>query len=227
MELSIQQVAKGLGLPVSTVERWIRQGRIPVHQGRSPTHFHLSDIERWARQHNLPFALPGKPAPTDTATLESLETALQRGGIYYQVPGDTTESVLAATVSQAAFLTEPQRQDLLFKLVEREQMASTGIGKGVAVPHPRHPLADGPEKTTILAAFLQTAIDYGAIDDLPVNVLFILLCPDVKNHLNMLSRLAYCLRNDAFIEFLNTAPPEDALCAQIARMESTMESPHP
>ena len=107
--------------------------------------------------------------------------------------------------------------------MERERLASTGVGKGIAIPHLRTPLSELLRQPVITTCFLAQPMDFGAIDDQPVFVLFALLCPSVKAHLHLLSRLSYCARDNAFIEFLRSAPDEADLFGRISEFEATLE----
>ncbi|HSQ86124.1 MAG TPA: helix-turn-helix domain-containing protein, partial [Desulfobacterales bacterium] len=60
MKLTIHEVAQCLRLPVSTVERWIRQGRIPIQKAGDDYLFNESTLEKWASIYKLPFSLPEK-----------------------------------------------------------------------------------------------------------------------------------------------------------------------
>jgi len=226
MELTIAQVAKGLGLPISTVERWIRQGRIPAQRHGGRYLFDRLDIEKWARRHSLPFSrVEEKRQPQTPPTPDGLVAAIEKGGVYYNVAGAEVSDVLRETLQCASILSSDQRQRLHQRLMEREALTSTGIGKGIALPHPRAPLPDGPDDPVIITAFLESPIDYGAVDDLPVFLLFLLLSPTVPSHLHLLSRLAFCIRDDALVAFLKTAPPAPELLSRLAKMEQQLEAP--
>jgi PTS system nitrogen regulatory IIA component len=94
----------------------------------------------------------------------------------------------------------------------------------VAVPHPREPLETPAAGATISACFLDQPVDFKAVDERPVFVLFVLLCPSVQSHLHLLSRLAFCLRDDRFTDFLRQVPPAAALLERIADFEAHLES---
>lgn len=223
MKLTLQQMACSLDLPETTVERWIRQGRIPVRKSGHFCMFRKSLLEKWATAHHLSFVLPEKTSETRLGEVESsLLTAVERGGVYHDVAGETVEGVLRSSLERIDFLPEDTRLELLERLVDRERLTSTGIGKGVAIPHPRKPMSDDKAESTIYTCFLEKPIDYGAIDDQPVFVLFILASPTVKEHLHLLSRLSYCLRDESFIRFLHTCPPEEPFLAKIADFEKKL-----
>lgn len=89
-------------------------------------------------------------------------------------------------------------------VMERESIMSTGVGKGLAIPHGR---VNGI--TTNYAAFccLSKPIDYGSIDGKEVSMIFMLVGPETQNslHIKLLSRISRLMNNDDFRESLKTA----------------------
>ena len=76
----------------------------------------------------------------------------------------------------------------------------------------------------IVTCFLKKKVDFQAIDDQPVFVLFLLLSPTIEIHLNMLSRLSFCLRDTDFMGFLRQKPDEELFLSQIREMETRLEN---
>jgi nitrogen PTS system EIIA component len=105
------------------------------------------------------------------------------------------------------------------RLHDRERLGTTGFGGGVAIPHGRIPGLDG-----IRGAFarLDRPIDYGAIDDLPVDMVFMLLSPAEAGaeHLKALAQVSRRLRDRAFLAKLRGAGSPDALYALFASAET-------
>jgi len=224
MKLTIKEVAKCLQLPLSTVERWIRQGRIPIQKSGNNLIFTNSAIEKWAASHNLPFTKPQKDrAPQEDYGLENLLPVMKRGGVFRNVQGDDVPVVLQCAVNKMTALSASVKIRLYERLLEREHLTSTGIGKGVAIPHPHDPLADVIDKPLIATCFLEKPIDFAAIDNKPVFVMFILISPTIKLHLHLLSRLSYCVRDNAFVEFLKTSSDSDAFFSKIADFEKQLD----
>jgi PTS system nitrogen regulatory IIA component len=224
MKRSIKTVAKALDLPVSTVERWIRQGRIPLQRHGNQAAFSPSTLEKWAASHHLPFNLEGDPAADSRpASAHTLVAAMQRGGVHHRVTGRDAASALRSAVEHIDFLSDAIRNELADKLIQREALASTGIGNGIAIPHPREPLAHPPDAPVIVTCFLDQPIDFKAIDDRPVFILFILVSPSVKDHLHLLSRLSYCIRDNDFVNVLTTHPDAATLQAHIATFEKRLD----
>ncbi|WP_419656982.1 PtsN: predicted nitrogen regulatory protein (enzyme IIA-NTR) [Desulfosarcina variabilis str. Montpellier] len=227
MKLSMEMIAGALDLPVSTLKRWIRQGRIPVQRSGADGLFSPMALEKWAATHNLSFTLnnndQAKTNISPPPSQDSLVSAMKRGDVHYQMSGNDPDSVLRAAVDHIAFLSSGSKQELFQKLMAREQLASTGIGNGIAIPHPREPLSDPPDAPVITTCFLEKAIDYHAIDDRLVFVLFILISPTVKLHLHMLSRLSYCIRDQTFVDFLTTHPEAADLYSHVSVFEKQLD----
>jgi len=225
MKRSMQTVADALDLPLSTVERWIRQGRIPIQRSGSEVVFSPAALERWAATHHLPFSLGG--GQDNDRTPEDFDTvvaAMGRGKVCYRISGSDAATVLKSAVDCVDFLAAEIRDELYEKLLERERLASTGIGNGIAIPHPRDPLTRPPEAPIIATCFTEKPVPFGAVDDQPVSVLFLLISPTVKHHLHLLSRLSYCIRDRAFVDFLLSQPDENMLHLRVSEFEKRLDA---
>ena len=105
------------------------------------------------------------------------------------------------------------------RLQERERLGSTGFGAGVAIPHGK---IEGLPRVAGVFARLTTPIDFGAIDGLPVDLVFLLLSPTDAgaDHLKALARVSRRLRDRAFVAKLRGAGSQDALWALLAGGET-------
>ncbi len=224
MKLPIEQIAEALELPRRKIERWIRQGRIPLTRRGDICTFDRLSLERWAREHHLKFCIDtdrrsdGKRPPA-----ESLLGALDQGGVHYAIAGQSVDAVIHAAVERLAVVAPEIRPELAARLIERENLTSTGLGNGIAVPHPRDPERLAMTTASIAACYLETPVDFNALDGQPVHLLFVLLSPSVRTHLQLLSRLSFCLRDKAFVAFLHSSPEADALRAKLEAMEKEWE----
>ncbi len=101
-------------------------------------------------------------------------------------------------------------QKLLNEVKAREELASTGIGNGVAIPHA---LSDFASNTTMAILRLEKAIDFDAADALPVDLLFLMTGPKANTplHLKILSKLARSLHDEKFRTSLREAPDREVL----------------
>jgi PTS system nitrogen regulatory IIA component len=178
-------------------------------------------LEQWAGNHNFAFSKAEELQPeSDEQKGISLYSAMELGGVSHGVAGDDVGEVLEAAVSGIEFLDEANRKLLLTRLVERENLTSTGIGQGVAIPHPRSPLQDAIDQPAIRTCFLQNKVDFNSLDGKPVFVLFLLISTSIKTHLNLLSKLSFCLRDQSFVSFLASQPDQNMLLDSIAKFEN-------
>ncbi|MDO9262551.1 MAG: PTS sugar transporter subunit IIA [Desulfosalsimonadaceae bacterium] len=227
MELELEKLAVSLNLPPATVERWIRQGRLPVRQKGSQCIFSQSSLKKWAETNHLTFAPKGPEiSGTPEIPADTLSGAMERGGIFYDVEGHSIETVLQSVVDRVGFLQSSEQKHSLYEsLLAREQLMSTGIGRGVAIPHPRTPLGEIEGISRISVCFLKAPVDYKALDRQPVFVLFVLVCPSAKTHLRLLARLSYCLREESFVDFLRHQPEHHAFYEKIRDVDSRFDAP--
>lgn len=100
--------------------------------------------------------------------------------------------------------------DVFNRLMQREQLGSTGIGLGIAIPHGRHSDASHPVAALMTLA---TPIDFDAIDNQPVDIIFVLLVPEQEpeTHLQTLSAVAEQLDNREWCAKLRAAQSDDEL----------------
>ena len=213
MELSIFELSKILGVAQNTIERWIRQGKLPVSKKGVNYRFRTNELEQWAHKHNIHLNLSAT-GTLEKAPVTPLSIAVQNGGIYFDIQGDDVNSVLKSCVDKITIIPDDFRKDLVDRLIKREQVISTGIGNGIAIPHPREQLGY-LSNPVVSIFFLANPVDYKALDNQPVSVLFLILCPVLKMHLQLLSVLSFCLRDSQFIEFLKAKPAPDKLIEKI------------
>ena len=224
MHLTIHEVSKLLNLPVSTLQRWIRQGNIPVYRHEGRYVFLKKDLKKWAKSRGIVFASKSKQTVVRNETESySLLMAMKKGGILHGIRGDEASVALKAVVETAPIDSSIDRNELFARLIEREELATTGIGHGVAIPHPRSPLSNGLKEPTITTCFLEAPIDYDAIDAIPVFVLFLILSPSPKIHLRLLAKLSHLLRDRSFVDFLREKPSQKDLLAKVKKIESGMD----
>jgi PTS system nitrogen regulatory IIA component len=102
---------------------------------------------------------------------------------------------------KAADITGMDRNDILAAIAGREELGSTGLGNGIAIPHGK---LNGLKGVTAVFARLDTPIDFDAVDDQPVDVVIMLLAPvgAGADHLKALSRVARLLRTESVIDQL-------------------------
>jgi PTS system nitrogen regulatory IIA component len=111
-----------------------------------------------------------------------------------------------------AELTGQAEREVFNVIQERERLGTTGVGNGIAIPHGKLPDLD---RLYGMFARLERPIDFDAIDERPVDLIFLLLAPESAgaNHLKALARVSRLLRDHSICEKLRGSDTADALYA--------------
>ena len=123
---------------------------------------------------------------------------------------DDKEGVIREMVQalmDASQITADEQESIVKAILKREELGSTGIGRGVAVPHTKHPSVDRLIGTVAVSG---EGVNFHSLDGEKVNLFFLLISPPDRpgNHLRALENISRQLRNDTFCKFLkqsNTA----------------------
>ena len=117
---------------------------------------------------------------------------------------------LVTSLATAGALPQDAVDDVVAALIKREQNGSTGFGKGVAVPHVKHPKVARMSGTVGRSV---NGIDFAALDHQPVYSIVLLLSPDnqPQQHLQAMNIVFSNLQKDTFRRFLRQTPTRDAI----------------
>lgn len=123
---------------------------------------------------------------------------------------DSTIRELVTSLSQQGALPEQSIDEVVAALIKREQNGSTGFGKGVAVPHVKHPKI---KKMAGTIGRSGDGIDFSALDHQPVYSVVLLLSPDnaPQQHLQAMNVVFSNLQEDMFRRFLRQADSREAI----------------
>ncbi|GHU81035.1 hypothetical protein FACS189468_2570 [Spirochaetia bacterium] len=115
------------------------------------------------------------------------------------------------------------REDILEAVRERERKMSTGIKKGIAIPHGK---TNAVDRVYGILGISKKGIDYDALDGQPVYLLFMILAPQVEAemHLSLLKRLAELLENPQFYTDLAVQTDAQGACGVIKKYETILNS---
>lgn len=92
----------------------------------------------------------------------------------------------------------------------RERLLSTGVGCGVAIPHPREPFTGLREATAMVVGRSGAGVEFGAADGQPVHLFFLTVSQTIQSHLNSLGRLAsLCLDREALENLKHASSAEE------------------
>lgn len=109
---------------------------------------------------------------------------------------------------------------LLTALLDRERIGTTGIGQGVAIPHIK---IAGAERMYGVLARLEAPVDYDAIDNLPVDIIFMLLAPaesKTTQHLKMLAQISRFLKDPKICDALRSASEAETIANVLTEWSS-------
>jgi len=129
------------------------------------------------------------------------------------VSGSSKKKILEAIAQLAApRLSGATRHDVFESLLNRERLGSTGIGLGIAIPHGR--LATASQPVAVLLT-LTEPVDFDAIDNQPVDIIFALLVPEDQHeeHLHTLATIAKRMNDKTCTRSLRDATTDDELYA--------------
>jgi len=109
-------------------------------------------------------------------------------------------------------------EDVVRAILARERLGSTGIGRGVAIPHTKH---QGVERLVGTIGVSSKGIAFDSLDGEPVHVFVLLISPQDRpgDHLRALEHVSRCLRNDGFVKGLRTATTREEIWALLDRQE--------
>jgi PTS system nitrogen regulatory IIA component len=223
MQLTTNDIIKIFAVPEQTVNHWIEKKKMPCIKANEQYRFNYIELLDWALKKKIRLT-PEVLALGDRENHNSctLYQAIKEGHIHYDISGNTREEVLKAVVDVLPLLPKLNKKSLWQMLIAREEMVSTAIGNGIAIPHVRNPVVLHIDHPSITLCFLKKPIDFKAIDGKPVFILFTLLSPCVKMHLTILSRLAFCLQNTKLQEFLHIKATQEQILAEIRVIESKL-----
>ncbi len=149
----------------------------------------------------------------------NIESLLDRRAITPKVSASSKRQALSLVAETAARRFGLDAGEVLDALQAREAVGSTGVGSGVAVPHARLKTLDRMRGVFLR---LETPVDFDAVDDRPVDLIFALLAPEAagSEHLQALARVARLLRRADLREQLRQAHSIDAVYALLAQPAS-------
>lgn len=132
----------------------------------------------------------------------------------------TSKKHLMQEIAQRATVYGLDAREAFEALLERERLGSTGMGRGVAIPHAR---LDGLDDIVGVFARLAKPVDYDAADGEPVDLVFALFAPEDAgaNHLRALARISRCLRDPGVCAKLRGAEDASAIYAVLTTSDQS------
>lgn len=117
---------------------------------------------------------------------------------------------MVASLKDAGGIRAEDEEGIVAAIMKREELGSTGIGNGVAVPHTKHASVT---KLIATVALANGGVDFASLDGEPVHILFLLVSPPDKpgDHLRALESISRHLRNQNFCKFLRQSKTKEAV----------------
>jgi PTS system fructose-specific IIA component/PTS system nitrogen regulatory IIA component len=144
-----------------------------------------------------------------------------REAIVPSLTATSKEAVIRAMVESlraAGQFRNADTEDIVRAILKRELLGSTGIGRGVAIPHTKHTSVD---KLIGTVAISHSGVAFESLDGEPVYIFVLLISPQDRpgDHLRALENVSRCLRDDAFVKALRAATTREEVSALLDRID--------
>lgn len=153
--------------------------------------------------------------------MDTLIDLIERGGVFSDISGSTPLEILSNLIKTIELPAKINRDALLKAVLERENLMSTSVGKGIALPHPRNPIISDPSDQFVVIAFLKQRTDWKALDGVPVHTLILIVSASAKLHLRTLSMINFFCQEESFRELLQNRASKEEIITVIKSAEST------
>lgn len=232
--MTLEDFARHIGMRADEVRHLAERGKLPGHKVGGQWRFNRARVTEWLQQEiptydhdrlieleNALGAHEGPPADdemivTQLISLDGVETTL---------PANTKASVLRELVVLAGRTGLLYDGDgLLDALRQREELCSTALPPGVAIPHPRQPLPYASAEPLICAARSTRGIPFGSPYGGLTSLFFLICCHDDRHHLRVLARLMRILDTDTIAALRAIDKAEDFLRTLIDKEEHVVSS---
>jgi PTS system nitrogen regulatory IIA component len=199
--MTLKEAAEYIRLNEKTVSRLAQKGEIPALKVSRQWRFDRAAIDAWMAGRNstpvtaqqLSTEATGLPQPLTVADVMSPSR------IQLNLQASARDDVLHELVALVIDPEEGHHADTLFKALKvREDLCSTCVDEGVAIPHARNALVGLVDQPVIAYGRHRAGVDFGALDGKPVHHFFLLCAPNVREHLQLLARLARLVKNIDF-----------------------------
>ena len=232
MDLKIEDVAELLNVSETTIRRWVLSGKIPAYKLNHQYRFSRNEIENWVMRCKLgqsdtqeqiyPPKIETEESLVRPGTQQfSLYRAIHRGGVYAHIPGKNKEEVIKEAMSRISSKLNLDAEMLTEMLLDRERLMPTALNRGIGVPHTRDFLLRS-SFDAVFVVFPETAVEYGALDCIPVHTLFFLFASADKKHLHLLAKLAHLSSSEEALALLRSKPDLKTLLDFIRKWESSI-----
>lgn len=229
--MNLRELAGLLGIDERQAEKLALRDHIPCQKVAGQLRFNRAAITEWLQRQmselnrdRLDSVDAGITAHRQLPPEGSIVTPLLRPeAVSVALPARTKNSVLRELVRRAEQTGLLYESDaLLDALLAREELCSTAIGAGIAIPHPRSPLPHSLGDSILVIARTSQGIGYGAPDGRLTDLFFMTCSLDDRHHLHILARLCRLLHDGNLADQLRHAETEDDIINLIKTCESQL-----
>lgn len=219
MRVNVREAAELLSLSEEQIYESIESEDLPAHKINDQYRINRSELLEWATARKIPVDPSLFHEAEDEERIPGISECLRRGGVFHNMAGATRDEILRNIVHVLRLEDETDREMLLHLLLARETMGSTSVGDGIAIPHVRNPIVFAGDEPLLSLCFIEPSSEFGSLDGKPIYALFVLVCPTIHLHLQMLAKLAYLLRLPEFREKIRARASENEIIESAARLE--------
>jgi len=164
--LTIEEVARYLRVSERTVYDWAQKGEIPSGKIGTVWRFKKSEIERWVNERL------SSNKPSSVFSVVQIQNILSPDRIIFCNYAKKRDALVTLAENLAAAPQIKSRQELVAEILRREELMSTAIGRGIAIPHVR--LSSVTDLVVSVGVSQCDIIDFQSLDDVPVRLLFMI-----------------------------------------------------
>jgi PTS system nitrogen regulatory IIA component len=151
----------------------------------------------------------------------NLAPLIERGGVYHNVPGVNPKELLSGVINCLPPIPSLGPRELYREILEREALVSTGIGRGIALPHPRSLMLGENGKPLVAVVFPSQPLDWNTPDGNKVHTIFLIVSSSTKQHLNTLSKINFLCQQEKFYTLIEERASEEEIITAIQEAETS------
>ncbi len=200
--MTLSEIAKYLKISGKTVLRMVKRNELPGVKVSSQWRFQRTVIDNWltakvqsASSEDLVNVIRTKKP------ISPLPKLITQNHIVMDLKPGSKKDILAALVRpilDASVVSDPA--GFLVSLLDRENMVSTALSEGVAIPHVRDQEASGVKKTCIVLGICKRGTDFDALDGKKTHLFFLVCAQTTASHLRLLAKISLVMRQPYIVE---------------------------